>query len=145
VGAAGLDSLPPSDPSSKIAPPGLLAARRIVFEISRRNERDRRVREKRIDAITGSAVDRWQEKWSEVKDLDFVVTPTEFLKKHLVLMSHLLSTAPDAESEDTVRLLAERARSELERRLTGPISDSLSGSIRRAANIRDHRNIPNRN
>ena len=110
VGAAGLESQPPSDPVSKIAPPGLLAARQIVFEISKRNQRDKHELEKKITAITAGVVNRWQKKWLEVKDLDVGSTPCESLKMHLLLLSHLVATAPDKDSEEAVRVLSKRAR-----------------------------------
>jgi hypothetical protein len=131
VGAAGLESLPPSDPSLKIAPPGLLAARQIVFEISRRNQRDKREREKKINAIAGGAKDRWQEKWSEVKDLDISITPTESVKMYMVLLSHLIATAPDKETEDVVRQLYQKFQTVLERHLAGSFVNPSGSNIRK--------------
>jgi hypothetical protein len=64
----------------------------------------------------------------ELKDVDFGLAPTEALKMYVILARHLVATAPDKESEDAVRLLAEQARSELEGRLRGPTGDPSSRS-----------------
>jgi hypothetical protein len=115
VGAAGLESLPPSDPSSKIAPPpGLLAARRIVYEISMRNRRDARQRGLKLADMNDLIDYRWQKSWHEIEHQDLRMLSTQLLKSYLVVIGSLLVNAPDKEAEEQIRVRLKFAKAELD-------------------------------
>jgi hypothetical protein len=61
-GAASQESKPPSSVQEKITPPGLLAARRILYELKMRDERENRKKKDAVLRSEKAASDKWRDR-----------------------------------------------------------------------------------
>lgn len=116
VGAASSESLPPSSVAKKIAPPGLLAARRMAYEISMRRQREER--EKKTKRRDGSIQldNSWRAEIAKIVPLVLGQCETKKLRALLAVYLSAISRSPDDESEAWIRGLITEVRAELERR-----------------------------
>lgn len=120
VGAASQESLPPSTPAEKIAPPGLLAARRIVFEMNSRSERQRIQRQKvAANSVKGAESD-WQGNVTRLTKNPPCSLPISELRALLPVLVKYLSMAPSYEDQVLLSSFIKRLRCELSSRQTGP-------------------------
>jgi hypothetical protein len=124
VGAAGLVRLPPSAPSLKIAPPGLLAARRVVYELGMRERRQKRQKETRILDIREGAEKWWQDRLSPLTSERLSEATTERLKSLLIVGKQYLSVAPSEEVEKLIRRYIDYVSAEVANRTRGPTRNS---------------------
>jgi hypothetical protein len=115
VGAAASKQQPPVPSVSEKMPPGRLAARQIVSEISIRIKRDIRKRERESHAITGGDT-RWQKILFELKEEDIDLLSERDLNSRIAVLSSLVMTAPDEDSEADVHRLLSEVKERLVRR-----------------------------
>jgi hypothetical protein len=116
VGAASSESLLPSAVAKKIAPPGLLAARRVVYEISMRHEREERAKKtKQRDGFI-QLDNSWRLEIEKIVPLELSQCEPKKLKALLAVYLSAISRSPDDESEAWIRGLITEVRTELERR-----------------------------
>lgn len=127
VGAACSESKPPATVSEKVTPPGLLAARRIVYEISMRSKRDIQNKQRLALDSSEAAENDWRYKVASLTSGKPSELPTEKLKSLVVVLSNYLSLAPY--EEDAVPLLAyiSSLKNELSARSSGPAQSFLTG------------------
>jgi hypothetical protein len=127
VGADCSKIKPPTTTPSEITPPGLLAARRISYELSMRGKRNMQKAEKQAEISRDASAEKWN---SEVKELSSAPPASltiQKLKALIVLLSHYLSLAPFKEDEDQLRTLINRLRDELASRIAQSSSPSGYG------------------
>ena len=127
VEAACSESKPPSTVPEKIVPPGLLAARRVVYELSMRSKRDIQTKQKiAVRSSEASEMD-WRDKVAALTKDEPSELPVPKLKSLLVVLANYLSLAPY--EEDAVQLLSfiTRLRQELIARSYGPVPPCRSG------------------
>jgi len=116
VGAASSESLLPSTVAKKIAPPGLLAARRVAYEISMRRQREEREKKtKRRDGFI-QLDNSWRVEIEKIVLLELSQFETKKLRALLAVYLSAISRSPDDESEAWIRGLITEVRTELERR-----------------------------
>ena len=116
VGAASSESLPPSSVAKKIAPPGLLAARRVAYEISmRRQKEEREKKTKHRDGFI-QLDNSWRLEIEKIVPLALGQYDTKKLRALLAVYLSAISRSPDDESEAWIRGLITEVRAELERR-----------------------------
>jgi hypothetical protein len=116
VGAASSESLLPSAVAQKIAPPGLLAARQIVYEISMRHAREERAKKtKRRDGFV-QLDNSWRLEIEKLGPPVLGQCDTKKLKALLAVYLSAISRSPDDESEAWIRGLITEVRAELESR-----------------------------
>lgn len=102
VEAACPKSEPPSTDLEKIMPPGRLAARRIVYEISMRSKRDSQAKKKSFVETSSSADKEWRDKVASLTRDKISDLPVEKIKSLLFVLANYLSLAPC--EEDAVPL-----------------------------------------
>jgi len=119
VEAASSESLPPSTVSQKITPPGLLAARRIVAEISMRAQRDIRRSVRQKESVQDDSDKEWRAKVAALTTASPPTLSFGEIKALLFVLPGYLSIAPY--EEDAIALLpyVQQLRRELAMR-TGP-------------------------
>ena len=120
VEAACPESKPPSTVTKKITPPGLLAARRIIYELSMRTKRDIETKQK-VRRVSSEAADQeWRDKVSSIsKEVSFEL-PVPKLKSYLLVLANYLSLAPCEEDALPLHGLISSIRQELALRSHGP-------------------------
>lgn len=116
VGAASSESLLPSSVAKKIAPPGLLAARRVAYEISMRRQREEREKKTRRRDGFIQLDNSWQMEIEKIVPAALEQCETKKLKALLAVYLSAISRSPDDESEAWIRGLITEVRSELDRR-----------------------------
>lgn len=102
-GAASPESLPPSTSLEKIAPPGLLAARRVAYELSMRSKRDMRKSSKASVRSCNQAEQDWRANVAVLTKHPSCELPIHKLKSLLVVLLNYLGLAPY--EEDATNLL----------------------------------------
>jgi hypothetical protein len=116
VGAAPAESKPPSASLSKNVPPGLLAARRIAYEISMRRDRDI---QKDLNA-SRKAAHSWTAEVDSLTSADLPSLAIQKLRALLAILLHYLSIAPCKEDEESLHAYVSRLREELNARSENP-------------------------
>lgn len=116
VGAASSESLLPSAVAKKIAPPGLLAARRVAYEISMRRQREERTQKTKRRERFIELDNSWRLEIEKIMPLALGQCDTKKLRALLVVYLSAVSRSPDHESESWICGLITEVRAELERR-----------------------------
>lgn len=100
VGVASSKSNPLHTPVEKSIPLGLLAARRIAYEIRMREEKRKR-QDRTASLLTREAAENdWRDRVASLREkISSATLPTEF-KSMTVLVNHLMMIAPTAESSE---------------------------------------------
>jgi hypothetical protein len=120
VEAASCESKPPSTVSQKITPPGLLAARRIIYELSMRTKRDIQVKQKAVLRSSEAAEREWRDKVASLTTETPAELPVPKLKSLLFVLANYLSRAPYEEDASALHPYVIQLRRELQLRLHGP-------------------------
>jgi len=120
VEAACSESKPPSTVSQKITPPGLLAARRIVYELSMRTKRDIQIKQKACRVSSEAADKEWRDKVASLTRDIFFNMPVSKLKSYLLVLVNYLSLAPCEEDALPLQRFIARLRTEIGARSHGP-------------------------
>lgn len=115
-GAGSPKTCPPHLPSSKIAPPGLLAARQIVFEISMRRQRDEKKKQKYAVSLSSASEKDWMDRVASLTSETLSEVLTERLKTLLVVLIHYLSIAPCEESARSLQSYIQKLKKEISSR-----------------------------
>ncbi len=120
VEAACSESKPPSTFSQKITPPGLLAARRIIYELGMRTKRDIQTK-KKVSLVSYEAADKeWRDKVASLTGEVSFDMPVPKLNSFLLVLSNYLSLAPCEEDALPLQGFISRIRQELSGRSPGP-------------------------
>jgi hypothetical protein len=119
VEAASSESLPPSTVSQKITPPGLLAARRIVSEISMRAQRDIRKAVRQKVSVLDDSAKAWRAKVAVLTTASPPSLSIGEIKALLFVLPGYLSIAPYEEDATALLPYIQHLRRELAMR-TGP-------------------------
>ena len=119
VEAASLKSEPPSTVPQKIAPPGLLAARRIVFEMSMRAKRDIRKIDRDKECFKNDSDKAWRSKVAALTNASPPTLSIGEIKALLFVLPGYLSVAPYEEDATGLLPYIQQLRRELAMR-TGP-------------------------
>ncbi len=91
---------PPSD--KKDVPPGLLAARRIIFELKMRDQKEKRKRDRVIGDILLIRDEKWLAELIRLERVDVTLCSIPDLKLAMVLLRSLLATASDEHVQERV-------------------------------------------
>ncbi len=116
VGAASSESLLPSAVAKKIAPPGLLAARRVAYEISMRRQREEREKKTKRRERFVELDNSWRSEIEKITPLRFDLLETKKLRALLAVYLSAVLRSPDQESEFWLCRLITDLRAELESR-----------------------------
>lgn len=119
-GAASSESKPQDTAPETVTPPGLLAARRIAYELQRRQQRSRMFieKEKRVASEEISTV--WRQSVAANIPEIFDLLHQSDLKRLLVFLAWRRGTSPDYESELWINGKISLVRAALESKLTFP-------------------------
>jgi hypothetical protein len=99
VGAAPQESQPPAPSNTEICAPGRLAARRIVFEIKARAEREAKAREREMAQKREDSTSQWRQRIIEWLPRDLATCQTKELVTVLVFYRSMLMRSPDEEQQ----------------------------------------------
>ncbi len=99
-GSSETAPLPPSD--KKDVPPGLLAARRIVFELKMRDQKEKRKRDRVIGDMLSIRDEKWLAELIRLERVDVTLCSVPDLKLAIVLLRSLLATASDEHVQERV-------------------------------------------
>ncbi len=127
VEAACPESKPPATVSEKVTPPGLLAARRIVYEISMRSKRDMQTKQKSTRSFLDAAENEWRYKVAHLASGNPSELPPEKLKSLIVILSNYLSLAPYEEDATALLAYISSLKVKLSERISGPSPPFLTG------------------
>jgi hypothetical protein len=127
VEAACPESKPPSTSVEKITPPGLLAARRVAYEISMRSKRDIQNKQKTARRSSEASETHWRDEVTSLTKETPSELPVGRLKSLLVLLAHYLSLAPYEEDAVLLHSYISSLRLELNSRSHGPERLLFSG------------------
>ncbi len=120
VEAACPESKPPSTAAKKITPPGLLAARRIIYELSMRTKRDIQTKQK-VSRVSSEVSDNeWRAKVASLTKELSLDWPVPKLKSYLLVLANYLSMAPCEEDALPLHGFISGIRQELAGRNHGP-------------------------
>ncbi len=95
--------LPPS--LKKDVPPGLLAAKRIVFELKMRDKKDKHKRDLVLENMLSIRDRRWHESLDSLKTAVLYELTIPELKSNIALLHSLRATAPDEEAQNAAESL----------------------------------------
>jgi hypothetical protein len=118
-GAASPESLPPSTGQEKITPPGLLAARRVAYELSMRSKRELRKAQIAVARSSEDAEKEWRVKVAALTKAGPSELDLPELKSVLFVLTNYLSLAPYEEDASLLHPYVRELRRELESRESG--------------------------
>ncbi len=120
VGADCPQIKPPSASLSKTTPPGLLAARRIAYEISMRNDRDIQRAQKEKTSTALATASQWEREVNSLVQEPPPGLSIQRIKLLLVVLIQYLALAPTKEDEEFLHSYIHSLRRELDSRADGP-------------------------
>ena len=99
VGGGSTQTSPPTTSSEKITPPGLLAARRIAYEISMRDDRQKKQKQKEAVRSREASENNWQDNVTRLTENEPSTLSIQSLKALLLVLLSYLAVAPNEESQ----------------------------------------------
>jgi hypothetical protein len=120
VGVGCPKTQPPSTVFAKDMPPGRLAARRILFEMNRRDERNRRNKEKSVELNKQEVAEVWRTKVADICSEEIALVDDVRLKALVTVLGSYLMHAPYEEDCLALQAYMTKIREELRRRTTRP-------------------------
>ena len=111
-GGVAAETPPLARSSLENMPPGRLAARRIVYEISSRARREQRLKSLSVQSENQT----WKQSVDNADPKELETSSSEHLKASLVVLIHLQELAPSYEDLAYIQKIIRRLRSELEGR-----------------------------
>ncbi len=96
-GAASQESKPPSSVQEKFMPPGRLAARRILYELKMRDQRENRKKDHAVQRSEKAASDKWQDRVALLCKHDSPDASPSELRRLISLLAQELLIAPSEE------------------------------------------------
>ena len=127
VEAAPSESKPPSTVPEKITPPGLLAARRVVYELSMRSKRAIQTKQNTALRFSEASETEWRDKVTALTNEMPSELPIPKLKSLIVVLANYLSLAPYEEDAVPLHRFIVGLRLELTARSSGPVPPCRSG------------------
>jgi hypothetical protein len=119
VGAGSPQTKPPTTSLEQDMPPGRLAARRIIYEISMRSERDKRQAQKKAaESVEREAT--WQDNVTRHTTPEPSSLSAAEIKVLLVILATYLATAPSYESQCELQMYIGKLRKQLNAASNGP-------------------------
>lgn len=122
VGVGSSETQPPAAAVQKITPPGLLAARRVIYELNMRSERAKREKAKEQQTSTSQAERDWRDSISSRLPSDFAVAETGVLKVLVTYITWRLAHSPSYEDQLWATDILDSVRVEL----SSPIRNTLA-------------------
>jgi hypothetical protein len=113
VGGGSTQTSPPTPSNEKITPPGLLAARRIVYEISMRTERDSRQTQKGAAQSQDATEKKWLDDVTRLTENEPSTLSIQELKALLTVLVAYLAMAPNEESQTFVQVHINQIRGQI--------------------------------
>jgi hypothetical protein len=101
-------------------PPGRLAARRIIYEISMRSHRYKRQSEKTSLASQKASESTWQAEVTSLTQTDPSTLSVAELKVLLVILLGYLAMAPDYDSQNALQNYISALKEQMSAALNGP-------------------------
>lgn len=126
-GAGPQETCPPAQPSTKIAPPGLLAARQIAYEISRRAQKEKEKQQKAAARRSNASESEWVDRVASLTSEKPSEVPIERLKSLVIVLIHYLSISPCEESARSLQMYIQDVKKELSLRHLGVTEKPESG------------------
>lgn len=100
VGEASSKSRPPDQSVQEDMPPGRLAARRIVYELSMRDRQKKRLGAEAVFKASEASEKLWRDRVACLLEINVLEEPLEKVKAQFTVLSHLLQIAPCAEDSE---------------------------------------------
>jgi hypothetical protein len=122
VGAASSESKPPTTSLEPDMPPGRLAARRIVYEISMRSDRDKRQAQKSAVSSQEASESTWEGEVTRLTEKEPSTLSVAEIKLLLAILLAYLATAPSYESQEHLQAYISGLRQQLATETTGPLN-----------------------
>lgn len=122
VGGGSPQTSPPTPSNEKITPPGLLAARRVAYEISMRDNRQKRQKQKAAVRSQEATEKDWEGNVTRLTQKDPAEMTIHDLKALLVVLLSYLAVAPNEESQASLM----RYISRLKRRISEIVEQPLT-------------------
>lgn len=94
--------------AKKESPPGLLAARRIVYELKMRDSRQKRKRDLVLSDMLSIRDRFWHDELKKVQSFDCALLSPDELRLSIVLLQNLRATAPDEDLQHEAEVLLRR-------------------------------------
>ncbi|MDX2105619.1 MAG: hypothetical protein SFY67_04375 [Candidatus Melainabacteria bacterium] len=104
VGVASSKSNPPDLSVSKDMPPGRLAARRIIYELSMRDRQKKRLEAQADSRVFEASETKWRDRVASLVEINVLEEPLEKVKALVNVLGHMLQTAPCAEDLEWLQL-----------------------------------------
>ena len=124
-GAASAESTPLPSVIEKIAPPGLLAARRIAYEISLRSQKDRVKKEKSAFGEKEAAEKQWRDRVASLTEKRPSELTRERSKTLLTVLASYLMVAPCEETAQMLQAYIRDLREDLKLRMSQTLKLSV--------------------
>lgn len=99
VGGGSTQTSPPTTSLEKVTPPGLLAARRIAYEISMRDDRQKKQEQKEAVRSREASENNWQANVTRLTENEPSTLSIRSLKALLSVLLSYLAVAPNEESQ----------------------------------------------
>ncbi len=119
-GAACSESKPHSESHRENTPPGLLATKRVVYEISMRAQREKKQKQQEAIRSRRACENDWQDKIACLTSQPPNKLPAEKLKTLISVLSFYLSVAPNFDDALSLKQHIDNLREELHNRMLGP-------------------------
>lgn len=120
VGGGSTQTSPPTASSEQAMPPGRLAARRIVYDISMRSQRDKREAQKNAVGSQEARESTWQGEVTRLTEKEPSVLSVPEIKVLLTILAAYLATAPSYESQSELQMYISELREQLATATNGP-------------------------
>lgn len=121
-GGGSSQTSPPATSLEPDMPPGRLAARRIVYEISMRSEKDKRQAQKNSLGTLEESESTWQGEVTRLTEKEPSTLSVPEIKVLLVVLATYLATAPNYEGQQDLQVYISALKKQLILATTGPKS-----------------------
>jgi hypothetical protein len=121
VGGGSTQTSPPTPSDEKITPPGLLAARRIAYEISMRTEREHQQKQRSAVESQEASEKNWLDGVTRLTENEPSTLSIQELKALLTVLIAYLAMAPNEESQTFVQGHINQIRTQLSKAAEKPL------------------------
>ncbi|NJL70494.1 MAG: hypothetical protein HC888_02195 [Candidatus Competibacteraceae bacterium] len=120
VGGGSTQTSPPTTSLEQDMPPGRLAARRIVYEISMRSQRDKRQAQKGVLGSLEASESTWEGDVTRLTEKPPSALSASEIKVLLVILASYLATAPNYESQSVLQIYISELKEQMAAGMNGP-------------------------
>ena len=122
VGGASTESSPPAPSIEKITPPGLLAARRVAYEISMHTQRQKQKSHKASVRSPETLEKEWRDNVTRLTETEAPALSVAESKALLIVLAAYLAMAPNEESQKFIQARMRGIRDSLAAAASNPLS-----------------------